>query len=213
MHRQEQLAEWESSRKSEVLIDLWVHWSRSMPGLVLIPVAWGIAEAWRWPLWVRPGIAFAAGIYVTSSVMIRLRGWCACIERRLTEIEARILSTSPSYYTRGDLEPFDRNPLFERLDAIEKQLDELRRGHCLAGCGKNPDSENGHLSPLDVVCKPRILLRRFLQSSIDLAVLGERRFSPHPASEGTPPSVRPSSHRALTRSSSPSRNFRSGPRG
>ena len=106
MHRQEQLAEWESSRKSEVLIDLWVHWSRSMPGLVLIPVAWGIAEAWHWPLWVRPGIAFAAGIYVTSSVMIRLRGWCACIERRLNGDRCADFEHEPKLLHEGRLGTF-----------------------------------------------------------------------------------------------------------
>jgi hypothetical protein len=127
MNRQEQLADWESNRKSEVLIDLWAHWSRSIPGLVLFPVAWEIAEAWHWSFGVKLGIAFAAGVYLTSSVMIWLRRWGAYIERRLTDIEARVLNTNPCYYTSGDLETFDRNPLFERLDTIDKQVEELRQ--------------------------------------------------------------------------------------
>jgi hypothetical protein len=127
MNRTEQLSEWEKSRKVEIWIDLWGHGFRSVLGFVLFPAVWGLAEEWHWASGVKFGIAFAAGVYLTSLLIIWLRVWGAYIERRLTELEARVLNTSPEYYTSGDLESFDRSPLFERLDAIEEEVQALRR--------------------------------------------------------------------------------------
>jgi hypothetical protein len=59
--------------------------------------------------------------------MIWLRVWGAYVERRLTEIEARVLNTNPEYYTGDDLNLFDRSPLFERLKRIEEEVHALRQ--------------------------------------------------------------------------------------
>jgi hypothetical protein len=123
--RKEQLREWESSRKAEIWIDQWAHWSRSIPGLILFTTLWAIADA-NWASTVKFGIAFVSGMYLTSRLVVWLRLWGAFIERRLTEIESRVLNRSPDYYTNAEWS-FESSPLFERLSRIEKEVEELRQ--------------------------------------------------------------------------------------
>jgi hypothetical protein len=92
----------------------------------VFPAIWLVADWWHWASSVKFEIAFAAGVYLTSLIIIWLRIWGAYIERRLTEIEARVVDSRPYYYgssdPSSDMEDFDRNPLFERLDRIERWL-------------------------------------------------------------------------------------------
>jgi hypothetical protein len=120
--RSDQLKEWETARHAEVHIDLVAHWKRSIGGLLLGTLLWQLATIFALGPWAKFSICFLAGVYLTSTIIIWLRIWGAYIERRLTEIEARIVNTHPFYYQSGDIESFERNPLFDRLAQIEDRL-------------------------------------------------------------------------------------------
>jgi hypothetical protein len=127
--RQDQLADWEQMRKRELRMDLEAHWSRNLPGLILFGSIWFAVDFFRPPFLgvIRFGVAFCCGIYLTGKIITWLRLWAAYIERRLLEIEARVLNEYPGYYQEGDQHSFDENPLFQKLQTIEDRLTELRR--------------------------------------------------------------------------------------
>jgi hypothetical protein len=72
-------------------------------------------------------VAFVAGAYLAGTVIVWLRRWGAYIERRLTEIEARLVNSRPAYYIGGDLESIEPNPLFEKLDRIERFVERISK--------------------------------------------------------------------------------------
>jgi hypothetical protein len=119
--RSQELREWEKSRKGELWLDTIAHWTRSSGGLFVGAFLWEVSDQFHWAAWWKFALVFGAGIYLTSKVITWLRLGGSYIERRLTEIEARIVNTKP-YYGGGDLESFDCNPLFDRLAAIEERL-------------------------------------------------------------------------------------------
>ena len=128
--RTEQLQRWEKNRANEVKLDLMFHWYRSIGGLVAACIVWGVVEYFRPPgtgLW-KFAVAFLSGTYIAGRMLIWLRLWGAYIERRLTDIEALIGNVRPIYYNTGDLLSFDRNPLYQRLEEIEKTVLRLKGG-------------------------------------------------------------------------------------
>lgn len=128
--RQEQLQEWERSRLSELRLDLFAHYWRSIAGLLVTSWAWWAVD--RFELWhagmLKYAIAFCGGMYLTGRVIVWLRLWGSYIERRLIEIEALIGNERPSYFDSGDIISFDDNPLYARLTEIEDQIVRLRNG-------------------------------------------------------------------------------------
>lgn len=81
----------------------------------------GLASADMWKF----AIALLAVVHITGRVIVWLRLWGSFAERRLTEIEALVGNGSPADYTSGDLVDFERNPLFAKLDDLERAVDRL----------------------------------------------------------------------------------------
>ena len=126
--RIEQLNEWERSRRAELKLDTYAHWSKTAPVITLAVAAWVAvnyfhlepADTWKF------AIALLAIVQIVSKVIVWLRLWGAYVERRMTEIEALLINESPMYYKTDDVIDFARNPLFARLDAIESAVNRLR---------------------------------------------------------------------------------------
>ena len=67
-------------------------------------------------------ISFAVLIIQT---MVWLQTWGSYIERRLEDIEAKIEGRTPIYYTQHNNGDFSKQPLYERLERIEKIVDHV----------------------------------------------------------------------------------------
>ena len=128
MSRKDDLQEWERFRRLEVELDVDAHWRRSLKGVLVALAVWYAVDWLDLPqrdLW-HFAVALVAVVYLLGRVIVWLRLEGAYLERRLSEIEALVSGTKPSYYTRGDGADFDRNPLFERLDQIDHAIRNLR---------------------------------------------------------------------------------------
>jgi hypothetical protein len=120
MSRTEDLREWERSRRAEIGIDAI---SYALAGLVGVSIGYGLlpADVQRFYL---VGAVSLVGVMIL--LIVWLRTWGAYIERRLSEIEARLVNERPIYYTSADIASFDENPLYTRLDAIEDAIRDRR---------------------------------------------------------------------------------------
>jgi hypothetical protein len=127
--RTHELKEWNEHRKSEVLLDLWRHAERCLPGLIGTVLLWklldylSVSDRSVW----RIIVVYAGAAYLAGTVIAWLRIWGSYVERRLEEIEARINGDYPTYYSQESPDRILRNGLHERLQDIENKLEELQR--------------------------------------------------------------------------------------
>ena len=127
--RQWELSDWERHRKDEVSLDLYAHWSRSIPGVLAGAGLWSglnylsisLLSPWRFL------IASVLVAYLLGRIIVWLRLWGAFIERRLEESEARIQGDDPCYYQVDSTDRSLRNGLHDRLERVEEKLDAVIR--------------------------------------------------------------------------------------
>ena len=113
MSRREDLKEWERSRRAEIAMDV----------VSSVVLAFICISTFSYFL---PGMTqIGVGLCVVGVLILWLRTESAYLERRLSEIEALIGNEMPAYYTSGDMVSFDSNPLYEKLEAIERSLERL----------------------------------------------------------------------------------------
>lgn len=124
--RAEQLREWEQNRLNELSLDLQAHWLRCIPAVILSATLWALAGYFGLPSIARYLIAGFTLAYLLGRIIVWLRLWGAYVERQLIDIQALLGNERPVYYQRGDLVAFDPNPLYARLEAIERSIDRVR---------------------------------------------------------------------------------------
>ena len=129
--RIEQLNEWERSRRAEVKMDVYAHWSRSAPIITLAVAAWAAVNYFHLEPAYTPGLCDC----VDRNRPDRQQSdpaaspvGCGTLRDALTEVEALLINESPMYDKTDDVIDFARNPLFTRLDALESAINRLRPG-------------------------------------------------------------------------------------